>query len=94
MKSLIIIMSIGREHINVNFCLENAIYQTMFLGYLTTPAILRLSFQWFRMSSASLRMLSNLIEQFDNFLERCRFATLQFGKSLLGFRRISNSVFH
>ena len=44
MISLVIIMAVGREHINIDFRLENAIHQTMFLGDLTTPAILRLSF--------------------------------------------------
>ena len=83
--SLIVVMSIGREHINMDFHLENVIHQTMFLGDLTTPAILRLSFQWLRMACASLRMFCYLVEQFDSLFERCRFAALQLGKSLLGF---------
>jgi len=57
MKSLIIIMPIGREHINVDFRLEDAIHQTVFLGNLTTPAILGLPLQWLRMSQPCLWMV-------------------------------------
>ncbi len=39
-------MSIGRKHIYVCFCLEDAIYQPVLLGYLTTPTIFGLSSQW------------------------------------------------
>ena len=42
MQSLVIVMPIGREYVNVDFRLKDTIHQTVFLGYLTTPAILRL----------------------------------------------------
>jgi hypothetical protein len=57
MRSLIIIMPIGRKYIDMDFRLEDAIHQTVFLGDLTTPAILGLPLQWLRMACASLRMV-------------------------------------
>ena len=33
-------MAVGREHVHVDLCLENAIHQTVFLGNLTTPSVL------------------------------------------------------
>jgi hypothetical protein len=50
-------MPIGRKYIDMDFRLEDAIHQTVFLGDLTTPAILGLPLQWLRMACASLRMV-------------------------------------
>ncbi len=67
-------MPIGRKHINMDFRLEDAVHQTVFFGNLTTPTILGLSFQWFWMACASLRMVCYLVEQFNSFLKRCGLA--------------------
>ena len=74
----VVIMAVGREHIHMNLCLEDTIHQAVFLGNLATPAVFRLSFQWFGMASASLRVVCNLVEQFDGFFIRCWFAAFQF----------------
>ena len=31
-RLLVVIMAVGREHVHVDLCLENAIHQTVFLG--------------------------------------------------------------
>ena len=46
MKRLfVIIMPIGRENINMDFCFENAINKSMLLCDFTAPSTLGLSFQ-------------------------------------------------
>ena len=54
MRSLIIIMPIGRKYIDMDFRLEDAIHQTVFLGDLTTPAIPGLPLQRSAISLSNL----------------------------------------
>ena len=48
-------MPIGRKHIYIYFCLEDAIDKTVLLGYLSAPAIFGLAFQWLGMACTLLR---------------------------------------
>ena len=79
---LIIIMSISRKHIYVNFRLEDAIYQPVLLGYLTAPAIFGFAFQWLGMACTCLGMLHKLVEQLDSFLETSRLLHFNFARSV------------
>ena len=62
-------MSIGRKHIYVYFCLEDAIYQPVLLGYLTTPTIFGFTFQRFRVTCTHLRVYYALAYQLQMRLE-------------------------
>ena len=88
----VVIMPIGREYIHMDLCLKDTIHQTVFLGNLATPAVFRLSLQWFWMACTCLRVVCNLVEQFDGFLIRCWFAAFQFGQTLSCFRSKSNKL--
>ena len=71
------VMTIGSEHIYMNFCLKNAVHQAVLLGDLPTPTVFWLSFQRLRMTCTGLGVVCNLIQEFDGFLERGWLATFQ-----------------
>ena len=66
---LVAIMTISGKHIYMNFCLKNAIHQTVLLGNLPTPTVFWLSFQRLRMTCTGLGVVCNLIQEFDGFLK-------------------------
>lgn len=43
-ESLIIIMTVGRQYVNINIFFNDAINHAMFLGYFATPSSFWLSF--------------------------------------------------
>ena len=87
-------MSIGRKYIYVNFRLEDAIYQSVLLGYLTAPTIFGLAFQRFGMACTCLGVFHKFVEQLDCFLEAGWFTPLQLCKVGFSLRRKGYLVHH
>lgn len=78
MKRLfVIIMPIGREDINMDFCFENAINKSMLLCDFTAPSTLRFSFQWFRVAQSCLGMNVKFTNKPKSFLVSLRFIAQQ-----------------
>ena len=48
------IMPVGREYVNVNFHLKDAINKPVLFSYLTTPSTFWLTFQWLWMTQPRL----------------------------------------
>ena len=94
LTSLILIMSIGRKHIYIYFCLEDAIDKTVLLGYLSAPAIFGLAFQWLGMACTSFGMLHKFVKLLDRFFETGRFTPLQLCKVSFSLRRKGYFVHH
>ena len=73
MKRLfVIIMPIGRENINMDFCFENAINKSMLLCDFTAPSTFGLSFQRFRVAQSCLGMIVKFAYKPKSFFVRLR----------------------
>ena len=91
-KSFVIIMSPRREYVNVNFGLEDFVYQTMLLGDATTPKRTSTSFESFRFASACLGMILQFLDDSINFLVSCGLRAFQPLKIFNRLRRVDNLV--
>lgn len=91
-QSLVVIMPVRRKDIYMNFRFKDFINQTVLLCDGSRPLTRAVTFERFRMSCPRERMYSYLVEQFNCFLERCRFILLQLGKTFLSAWRIGNRV--
>ena len=91
-KSLVIIMPISGENINVDFCFENTINKSVFFRYLSTPAAFWFAFQWFWMSQTCLRMFIKFSNKLYRLLIGFRFVTKQFFQVLLSLFFNDNTV--
>ena len=54
----ILIMPISRENVDIDFCLEDSVDETVFTGDAATPAVLGVTFERFWFASASGRMVN------------------------------------
>ena len=71
--SFVTIVAIGRKHVYVNFCFEDFINKAVLFRDCPAPLSAAVTFQLFRMSSASLGMLHQFVEQFYGFFMCNRF---------------------
>ena len=65
---LVIVMSIGRQNVDMNFCFKNTVNKPMLLRDFSTPSAFWFAFQWLWMAQASLGMLVKFTNEFQRFL--------------------------
>ena len=56
----VVVMPVGREHVNVDFRFEDFVYHAMFLRDSSAPLSVAVSLQLLRMACTSLRMLMSI----------------------------------
>lgn len=81
-------MSIRREHIYIDFRIEDFVYHTVLLCDGAAPLPIAVSPQRFRMTGTSLWMFFQLLNKLGGFLVCRRLRTLKPQKVFYGFRRI------
>ena len=75
-------MPIGRKHIYIYFCLEDAIDKTVLLGYLSAPAIFGLAFQWLGMACTCLGCSTSSLSNLTAFLKLAGSLRFNFARSV------------
>ena len=69
---LVIVVAVGRQKVYIDFHLTNAVNQTMFARYLSTPSSNRFAFEWLGFSCAGFGMFFQFLNQFDSLLKGFR----------------------
>ena len=69
LRLFVIIMAIGCKNFHIDFGIENAVHQAVFLRYFAAPAIRRLPFQRFGMTGAGFWVSTQFIQKPVGFCE-------------------------
>ena len=80
-QSLIVVMPVGREHVNMDFFFKNTINESMLLGDFSAPSPFWLSFQWLRMPKSCLGMVIKFPNEPHGLLVSLRLITKEFFRS-------------
>ncbi len=73
-------MTVGRKHINMDFCLKNAINKSMLLCDFTAPSTIRFPLQRFRVAQSCLGMIVKFAYE-----PKCFFVSLRHSTVLMSY---------
>ena len=80
MKSLVIIIAIGRKHVDMDFCFKNAVDKSMLSCDFAAPSPFGLPLQWLRVTQPCLRMVVKLADKPQSLIVSLRLIFKKFSQ--------------